>query len=794
MRLPRYCVLMRKPLRWLRRLFGALIVLVLLLVAGAAGVLWATLPGGDLTLNIAGLSAPVDIDIDPDGIPRIHAANELDAAAALGFLHARERMFQMDLMRRAASGRLSEIAGPATLQIDRMMRTLGVERSAEADLIALPGPTRALLEAYARGVNAWIGKRGRFASAEFLPLGAPTPWTPEDSLLWGKTMGLYLSGNWRAELARQVLSKTLSQQAVDALWPAASGTGRPEAKLVLPADSKLPAARLQRAASLPTFPDPFTLPDEASNAWAVDGAHSETGAPLLAGDPHLGFGLPGIWYLARIQTPTEVLAGATAPGVPFMVIGRNKHIAWTFTTTGADVQDLFIETPVGQDEYQTPDGPARFAVRTERIVVRGAPDESWTVRETRHGPVVSDLAAPGGPTLALSMANLSPGDTAATGLLTLNHAATVADAGRAVPEISSPVQNLMVADHDRIALFVTGRVPIRKSGDGSRPADGASGGADWIGFASGDALPHILAPASGRLVNANERVAPADFPVFLGRDWYGDIRSRRIRQRLDEAPRQSAAGFAAIQMDTVDLIARDLLPRLRAVHSEGAAATALALFDHWDGTAGFDMPQPLLFNAWMTRFADGLLRRADVPPAARAAATAWPDLVAAALGPDAASLCGDECEPLLARTLADSVKDLSGRFGTDPASWRWGEAHQAVFASPLLRNVPVIGVWSESRIPLPGDEATIDRGGFAPQTFDGVHGPSYRGVYDLADLDRSLFIVAPGQSGHIISALSRNFMQRWRDGRTIMLGPSAERVDVRLRLLPSSDTSKGPPS
>jgi penicillin amidase len=785
---------MRKPFRWLRRLLGAVIVLVLLVAAGAAGLLWATLPGGDLTLNIAGLSAPVDIDIDPDGIPRIHAASELDAAAALGFLHARERMFQMDLMRRAASGRLSEIAGPATLPIDRMMRTLGVERSAEADLIALPAPTRALLDAYARGVNAWIAKKGRFAAAEFLVLGAPTPWTPVDSLLWGKTMGLYLSNNWRTELAREILSKTLSPQAIDALWPAATGAGHPDAKLAPPLDPKALAALRQLAATLPTFPDPFTLPDEASNAWAVDGAHSETGAPLLAGDPHLGFSLPGIWYLARIQTPTEILAGATAPGVPFLVIGRSSRIAWTFTTTGADVQDLFVETPVGQDEYQTPDGPKRFDVRTERIVVRGAPDELWTVRDTRHGPVISDLTTPGGPILALSMANLAPGDTAATGLLHLNHAANVKDAGLAAAEISSPVQNLMVADHDRIGLFVTGRVPIRKSGDGSRPADGASGAADWSGFASGDALPHIVAPSSGRLVNANERVAPPDFPVFLGRDWYGDIRSRRIRQRLDAAPRLSAAGFAAIQMDTVDLLARDLLPRLRGVHAEGAAATALALFDHWDGTAGMDMPQPLLFNAWMTRFADALLRRANVPPAARAAATAWPDLVAAALGPDASSLCGEECEALLAGTLADSVKDLSARFGTDPASWRWGQVHQAIFASPLLRNVPVIGPWTEGSIPLPGDEATIDRGGFAPATFDAVHGPSYRGVYDLADLDRSLFIVTPGQSGHIISSLSRNFMQRWRDGRTIMLGPAAERVDVRLRLLPSSDTSKGAPS
>jgi len=784
---------MRTLSRWLLRLIGFGITLCLLAALAGGGLIGATLPGGDLTLDIAGLSAPVDVTIDPDGIPRIRAANELDAAAALGFLHARERMFQMDLMRRAASGRLSEIAGRSTLYIDRLMRTLGVARAAADDLAALPAPTRAILDAYARGVNAWIDRRGRFAAAEFLPFGAPAPWSAVDSLLWGKTMGLYLSGNWRTELARQVLSGSMTREAVDALWPPASGAGHPEAAQGRDSTPEQAAALSRLAAAIPDFPDPFTLPDEASNAWAVDGAHSETGAPLLAGDPHLGFSLPGIWYLARIDTPLGVLAGATAPGVPFLVIGRNSRIAWTFTTTGADVQDLFIETPVGQTRYQTPVGPRPFVTRTERIGVRGAPDQLWTVRETRHGPVISDLTAPDGPILALSMANLAPGDTAASGLLALNHAATVAEAGQAAAMISSPVQNMMVADHEQIALFVTGRVPIRKSGDGARPADGASGAGDWTGFAYGDDLPHIVAPASGRLVNANERVAPPDFPVFLGRDWFDDTRARRIRQRLDNAPRQSAIGFASIQMDDVDLIARALVPRLRRVPAEGVAAQALALFDHWDGSTARDLPQPLLFNAWMPRFADALLARDAIPRNARAAAAPWPDLVIAALGGEGQTLCGDDCTKLLATTLAETAADLAARFGNDPTLWRWGPAHQAVFAHPLLGQLPVIGPWTQARIPLAGDEATIDRGGFAPQTLDANHGPSFRGVYDLADLDRSLFIVAPGQSGHIISRLARNFMERWRDGRTIMLGPAAERVNVRLRLLPSSDVSKGVP-
>ena len=340
-------------------------------------------------------------------------------------------------------------------------------------------------------------------------------------------MGLWLSLNWRTELSRQSLAGRVPQQMIDELWPPAGGDGRPEAAL----SPGLRHAADELAAVLPRFPDPYTLPGSASNEWAVDGRHTATGAPLLAGDPHLAFGFPGIWYLARIETPDGVLAGATAPGVPFLVLGHNGHIAWTFTTTGADVQDVFIETPAGDGQYQTPDGPRPFVVREERIKVRGEPDQVLTVRETRHGPVISDLRDSGGPILAVAMANLAPGNTAAAGLLALNQARDVDAAGKAAAMITAPVQNLLVADRERIALYVTGRVPIRRAGDGSAPVPG-DGSHDWIGWASGEQLPHIVAPASGRLVNANDRIAPPDFPVFLGRDWFGDWRAARIRELL----------------------------------------------------------------------------------------------------------------------------------------------------------------------------------------------------------------------------------------------------------------------
>ncbi|MBV9748223.1 MAG: penicillin acylase family protein, partial [Acetobacteraceae bacterium] len=574
----------------MRRLLRVLLVLVAVLVVlatGAGGLLWATLPPDHDRVRIPGLSAPMRVTFDEDGIPRIRAASEADAAAALGYVHARDRLFQMELMRRAASGRLSELAGPATLPLDRMARVLGFRHRAEAELAALDPDTRALLDAYARGVNALIAERGRLAAPEFLVLGRPKPWRPADSLLWGEVMAAWLSSNWRTELSRASLDETLPRAKVDQLWPAEDATPAPWAAL-------FPGSAARRLlAALPRFPQPFTLPATASDEWAVDGAHSATGAPLLAGDPHLAFGMPGLWYLARIEIPGRVLAGATAPGIPFLVLGQNGHIAWSFTTTGADTQDLFVETAVPGGRYAAPNGPLPFATHEERIRVRGRPDDVLTVRETRHGPVVSDLVDPKGPVLALAASNLMPGAGAAAGLLALNRATSVEEAGKAAPQIASPVQNLMVADRTRIALFTTGRVPVRRAGDGSRPVPGASGAYDWTGFASGDALPHMVSPESGRLLNGNERTAPPDFPVFLGRDWFGDWRAQRIRALLDAQPQHSVEDFEQMQVDPVSRYAADLLPRLLALKvPPGPPAAALAPLRGWAGTMAVNRPQP----------------------------------------------------------------------------------------------------------------------------------------------------------------------------------------------------------
>jgi penicillin amidase len=773
--------------RILASIFGVLLFLILLPLSVVAGLVWATLPPDGGEVRIPGLSAPVDVTFDQDGIPRIHAASQTDAAAALGYVHARDRMFQMELMRRAASGRLSELAGPATLRLDRLARIRGNAVHAAADLVALPADTRAMLDAYTSGVNAWIAQRGRFAAPEFLVLGAPEPWTAADCLLQAKTLEDWLSSNADVELSRLALSGRLSAADILQLWPADAPGGHPDA---LALDVRYAGLARRVLDALPGFPEPFTQPSEASNEWAVDGRHTVSGAPLLAGDPHLGLGFPGIWYLARIDTPDEVLAGATAPGAPFLVIGRNAHIAWTFTTTGADVQDVFEETVLPDGTYQTPDGPRPFTTRVERIRVRGAPDDVLTVRESRHGPVISDAApnarppagTPPGTVLALAATELAPDDTAAAGLLALNRATTVEEAGRAAAQISAPVQNLLVADHSRIALFTTGRVPVRRAGDGAAPVAGADGAHDWLRSVGGFDLPYVVAPESGRLVNANERTAPPDFPVYLGRDFFGDWRAQRIRQLLEASGKLTAADMARMQVDTVSDYARQLLPTLLAVKlPDGPAHQAAALLQHWDGDMAMDLPQPLIFNAWLDRFYLDVLHRAGIE-ATRAAPRL--EFTAFLLTPAGAHWCGGDCTPMLADALVRVVASLSRRLGDDPAAWRWGDVHQAVFAHPILGRMPVLGPLTTARIAQPGDSSTIFVGDSGVGSFTSLHGPGYRGVYDLANLDQSLFVVVPGQSGNPVSPHARDFLQRWRDGGTVTLGPDPVRTEARLRMVP----------
>jgi penicillin amidase len=780
---------MRALLRFSGRLL-ALLALLAIFAAGFAGALvFSALPDAREELAIPGLSAPVTVTLDGDGIPRIAAETERDAAVALGYLHARDRMFQMDSMRRGAEGRLAELAGESALRLDRFTRTLGLAHRARADLEAATPEARDMLQAYADGVNAWIAVRGRLAAPEFLVLGEPEPWKPEHSILWGKVMGLWLSGSWRRDLDRARLATTLPPERLRLLWPEDDSPGRADLGVAL-----APGALGRVLAQVPVFGVDAPLPDSASNAWAVGPGRSASGAPLLASDPHLGFQAPIIWYLARIELPGgRFRAGATAPGVPAVVIGRNELLAWGFTTTHSDTQDVFIERLVGADAYATPDGPRPFTVREERIAVRGRDQpEILRVRETRNGPVISDLdpdaGLPAGTVLSVAMANLAAEDTAPDGLIALNRATTLDAAREAAARLTSPPQNLMVAEASgRIAQYLVGRTPLRRSGDGALPAPGWDGAADWTGFVPFDAMPHVEDPSGGVLAAANSRPAPPDHPVFLGRDWFGDWRLRRIAELLAARPRHDAAGFAAMQRDIVSPFAREVLPALRAVVPSAEAARAHALLRDWDGTMAAEAPQPLLFHAWLRAFKALAL---EAGGAAAAEDVAGPEFLRLLLHPDGRgrAWCGpDACAALLSRALDAAVRELAATQGSDPAGWRWGAVHVARFEHPLLRFVPVLGAMTRLEVPTGGDGETISRGGFrggATMPFAHGHGAGLRAVFDLADPDGVLVMIATGQSGHPFSDGWGGMLQRWRDGDVLRLGRVADREAGRIRLVP----------
>ena len=793
-------------LRWSGRAAAGLILLITVVAALLFGAVWWTLPAREERLVLPGLTATVDVAFDAHGIPHVTAASEADAWTALGWLHARDRMFQMEAMRRGAAGRLAELVGTPALRLDRYMRVLGLVPRAEADLASLPPAARRSLEAYAAGVNAWIAQRGRFAGAEFVLLGAPEPWRPVDSLLWGKVMGLWLSGNWRTELDRARLGAILAPDQLDDIWPIDASAGRPDEPSRPDGLAAQPAATTSAAstpplagldelvAQLPVFPVDAPLPEMASNAWTVAGPRATRGAPLLASDPHLGYSAPILWYLARIELPGgRVLAGATAPGVPGIVIGRNERLAWGFTTTHSDTQDVFVERLVGSDAYETPDGPRPFAQRQEVIRIRWGDPVTMTVRETRHGPVISDLDAPQGRTdgtvLAVAMANLAPGDTAAAGLLALNAAGSIGEARDAARLISSPAQNLMVADAGGgIAMYLTGRVPNRRGGDGSRPVAGWDGAADWVGFLPFEALPHVENPASNVLANANNRVAPAGHGAFLGRDWYGDWRFRRIGEMLAARPRLDAADFSAMQADTMSLFARDVLPAiLAAPRPEGAGGAAFDLLAAWDGNMEGQRPQPLIFHAMLGRFARDVLAQARIPE------TTWqasPEFLRRLLtAPDRGrAWCGPAgCGPRLSAALSGAISDLAPTHGPDPSTWRWAAAHQARFDHALLRFVPGLGGLTRLITPTAGDGETVNRAGLRAEEeglFGNIHGAGFRGVFDLSDPAGTWVVIATGQSGHPMSRHWSDQLSAWRDGTLLRLGPIQGDISGHARLLP----------
>lgn len=762
------------------------LTILLLLCAVLAGFwLWlrSSLPVTDRRLTLSGLAAETRITRDADGVATIVAQNDPDAAFALGYLHAQDRLFQMDLMRRYGAGRLAEWFGARALETDRMTRTLGLYRAAEQQYARLSPELRAVFAAYAAGVNALITARQRALPPEYYVLAArPEPWQPADSLVWGKIMDLQLTANYRGELLRARLAQRLKPEELAVLYPdypadAPVALGDLHALL-----EGLPLDRLY--AGLP----PGIGPLPASNEWVVDSAHSVAGKPLLANDTHLGFAAPGVWYLARIETPDEEIAGVTAPGTPFIVIGHNRHIAWGFTTTGGDVEDLFVEKPDPADpsHYLAPEGSLPFVTRQEQILVRNAPPSSLTIRATRHGPVISDLAydsIPGGPMMALQATWLRDDDITPQAVWAMTRAHDWAGFRAALRDMTAPQQNIAYADIDgNIGFLAPARIPIRASGNGWLPVPGWTADYDWTGYVPFDEMPMAFNPPSGRVVTANNKIVPDSYPYFITRDWELPYRAERITELLDATPQQSPDASAAIQRDDLSLMAKILVPLMvEMTPSSPIAADAIRRLKAWDGRMGRDQIEPLYFVAWLRQFNRQIL--ADkLGPVFEDYWGLHPDVIANILTQHR-DWCDNRdtpvvetCAEQLSAALDRALDELARRYG-DISGWSWGRAHPALFENPLWSHVPVLRDWLGLAIPDDGSLDTVDTGamiiGDPELPFAARHGPVMRMIVDLAAPDSARFMIVPGQSGNPLSPHYGDLLERWRDTRSLAFSDDA---------------------
>jgi penicillin amidase len=806
--------------RFLRRLLRALLWLAALLCLAAAAAyvyLRQSLPKTDGEIQLSGLAAPVQVLRDRYGIPHIYAAGARDASFALGFVHAQDRLWQMEMSRRIAAGRVAEIVGPAGLETDRFLRTLGVRRAAEANVRTLDAETRELLEGYAAGVNAFLAS-GPVLPVEFWLTGVrPEPWSPADSVSWVKMMAWDLGGNWRDELMRMRLARTLPMARIHEFLP--PYPGEPPAALPdlkeLYGSLERDAVRLAenrgqspRSGSDPDFPAGEGL---GSNNWVVSGARSESGKPLLANDPHLGLTAPPVWYFAHLSAPGINVIGSTLPGVPGVILGRNERIAWGFTNTGPDVQDLYLEKLDAAGGYLAPEGARPFQVIEETIRVKGAEAEKLRVRVSRHGPVISDASrvaqelAPRGHVLAFAWTALAGDDRSMQAVLKFARARDWESFLAAAREFETPQQNVVYADVDgNIGFVAAGRVPLRKADNdlkGMAPAPGWLERYDWAGFIPFDELPRAFNPQAGAILTANHRITPPGYAHLISSGWEPPFRADRIQALLDATPRHSVPSFARMQSDVVSLAMRELLPKLLATRPRSEEARrALELLRRWDGAMATERAEPLIAWAWWRElsraiYADELGEAFRQNWLARAVFLA--NVLSGDPGParwcdDVRTPAVETCEEQLSQSLDAALADLARRYGADPSQWRWGEAHAARHEHRPFGRQPLLARLFDISVPSPGDTYTVNVGrnqmADEARPYANRHAASLRAIYDLADLERSLYIHSGGQSGNILSDHYAAFSNAWAKNEYIPMRAERKFLEAEphqlLRLIP----------
>ncbi|MGR3434874.1 MAG: penicillin acylase family protein [Shimia sp.] len=814
---------------WLVRIASVAIALAVLSILLVYHVLSRSIPDYDREVPVAGIAAPVDVLRDAANVPHIFGQNDADAYFGLGYAHAQDRLWQMMVLRRTAQGRLSEIFGEATLPVDELLRRLDLYPLSLASVSAQTDDAMVVLEAYAAGVNARLreineGALGRGAPELFLFSPAIAPWQPADSIAVQKLMALQLASHVEEEVLRARVSLMLEPGQVADLMPDPPGgatAALPDFAGLFPTLPRYsPDTRVAMGPLSPAAPRGL---GGASNAWAAAPNRSAAGSTLLANDPHLGFSAPAIWYLARLELSTGAIIGGTIPGLPLVLTGRSARLGWGLTTAYIDDQDVFIEevNPEDRTLYRAGDGWEPFRTRQSIIPVAEGESVTLTLRWTRNGPVlpgtVFDLGTvtPPGHVAALGWTALSPADTSFSAGLAINRAQDVEGAIEAARGYVAPGQNLVLADRESIAMKTIGAIPARDPRHQSRgrlPAPGWRAENRWSGRLPYSDNPEFRSPtASGLIGNTNNQAVERPFPNHVSY-LYGDTERVRRWQRLMQGRQvHTRESFIEAQLDTVSPTARTLLPLVGAdlwftgeAAPEGTAQRrrqeALSLLAEWNGEMNEHLPEPLLYMAWMRALQDRLIRDELGPLAAKFThleplfvERVFRDIDGAASWCDVRqSAAVESCTDIARLALDDALVWIGDRFGSATlASLRWGDVHQATHDHQVLGEIPVLSWFVNIRQSTSGGDNTLMRGktkGTGENPFLNVHGAGYRGVYNFADPDSSVFVISTGQSGHPLSRHYDDMGELWRRGEYVpmSLDPTLARAGAtgETRLVP----------
>jgi penicillin amidase len=781
------------------------------------------------TLHLPGLYAFVEVITDTYGIPHIYAQNEDDLYFAQGYIHAQERLWQMEFNRRLASGRLSEIFGAVALETDRFCRRLGMHRSAAAEVQRLSVANKRTLDAYARGVNAFIQQNTGKWSAEFTLLDCkPALWQPADSILWTKMMGWSLCGNWETEITRAQL---IAKLGLDRAARLESGYD-PSHPLVVPPGIEyqgINTGLLEQYEQIRTLSGFGT--QGGSNNWVVDGTMTETGAPMLCNDPHLGQAVPSIWFECHLVAGDIDVVGASFPGTPGIVIGHNQHIAWGVTNAVSDVQDLYVEKfhPENPHLYEYQGHWEEAQIFQEEIWIKGQDKPVIEeVRITRHGPIIT--SAPHLPHIPQSEKGELPLALRWTGLeqcyilsaiQKLNRATNWNDFSTALRDWDVPPQNVIYADREgNIGYIMAGAIPIRARGQALLPSPGWTGEYEWQGMVPFEELPQTYNPEQHFIVTANNRVVDDSYPYYISHEWLNGYRAQRIRDLLTSKEKLTREDMAKIQGDQYAVPALDIVPFIQQIQaSTPLERAAQEILSTWDYRLTPESIGATLYTTFLHKLEhitlDALLGDDEellyhylgigftLITIMNGYASREKPLLIRLLKEQDDNWFADSLIPNGPRTWKDAIRaafkgtleELSDRFGSNILRWQYGAIHKVTFNHPLGAVKPLNTFFNRGPFPFGGDRDTVNMGATAPNAPETVSiVASYRQIVDLGNLSASLSGHPPGQSGHTASKHFDDFIQMWLDVKHHPMlferGAIEANAEGTLRLLPQAAASE----